>query len=289
MYKNVNPNIGLGASVRRQLDRLASSLDPIVKEIAQLSKIDLHATIPASIPDTETLYDKILLFNALLITSHPRIAEEIIRIRKNMGLYQLLKYTKEFSEEDEQFSNTTFVGLDNSVKENIKNSLNIFFADVGRNLLREEWTDAISTYIITGTLPLPFQPWDTFEIGRTQNKTEQEESAEYPIIIIKKRIKKGELNPLIEFIKENSSELVKATKHLPSEPVKRFDVDVTKLAIGLWVYRNESLGIEEMEKWIKDNYAKNASYFGKHEGIGKESFPGYKSGALGYLNQLYPL
>ncbi len=276
---------GLSNSFLRQLDRTASNLDPIVKEIARISKIDSGAYLPGHGFPT----DKILLFTALLIANHPKIAEVVQGIRKNMNLHQFLKYSKKFNEEDGDFTNTTLDKLEYSVKGKLENSLDLFFADIGKNLSRKDWADSISTYILTDILPLPFMPSDAFDISRNQSRVELKESTQYPTIVIKKRIKRRELNQLIEFIRENDRELEKATSHLPYEPVKRFDVDVTRLAIGLWVYKNEKLGIEKMENWIQENYDKDENYFGKYKGLGREEFPNFKSDALGYLNQFHPL
>jgi hypothetical protein len=277
---------GLGNSYQKQLDRVALDADPIVKEIARISKIDMEAYLPGS----GFSNDKILLFTALLVANHPKIAEGIRNIRKDIGLHQLLKYTKKYNEEVGDFTNTTLIDLEGSVKEKLENFLDLFFADIGKNLQREDWNDEISTYILSDILPLPFMPRNTFQISRNQNKLEINESTKYPVIVIKKRIKKRELNQLVEFIEEHERELIKATSNLPFEPVKRSDVDLTKLAIGLWVYKNDNLGNAWMEGFINDKNDENEKYFGAYsDGLGKADFPNLKSDALGYLNQFYPL
>lgn len=284
MKRKINLNIGINPSVSRQFNRIATNFDPIVKEIAQINQIDIYATLPEPVIS----YDKILFFTALLITNHPRIIERINDIRESIKLNQLLIYTKEFDQENIEFYNTTLFELESSLKEKLQNSLTIFFADMGKNLPKADWMSAISTYILTGTLPLPFMPLDSFKINSNQNVSELKESARYPVIIIKKRIKRHEFNQLIEFIKESGYRLEKATRHLQSEVVKRFDVDLTKLAIGLWIYNNDKLGNEKMEEWIEERWKKDENYFGEYI-LGRSDFPNFKSDAVAYLNQFYPL
>ena len=129
---------------------------------------------------------------------------------------------------------------------------------------------------------------ETFKIHKIGTDDMSSNLRKYPVIVIKKRISKNELNSLIDYLRENEHALIDATKHLPAEPVKRVDIDITKLAIGLWIYRNESMGNNKMENWIQEKYKKNENYFGVHVGFGKDSFPSYKSDAIKYLKVLYP-
>ena len=278
--------VGLRKSLSKQSDRNDFMLDPIVKDVAQASNIDLYATIPES----NFFCDRLLLFSALLLTNHPKVIHTIQDIRNGIGIHKFLKYTKEWDAESTQFTNTSLVKIEKPLRKKVDKALNYFFANVGKNLSRQDWEHEIAIYILTNILPLPFQSLESFQIYSSQNKAVLNERDQYPVIVIKKRIKEQELNQLVEFIRDSEGDLIKATHHLPSEPVKRVDVYLTKLAIGLWIYKNESLGNKWMEDYKDKKNKENAKYFGDYsEKLGKEDFPNFKSDALGYLKQLYPL
>ena len=274
---------GLSASFIRHINRNAQSLDPITKTLVKESKIDLNAILP----EPTFSFDRILLFTALLIANHPGVTSAILAIRKKLNIIKLWEYKKHFDHETDSLINTSLNGMPEETVKSVDHELEIFFNTIGRNLSKQDWANEIATYIFTGVLPLPIYSLDSFQL--VENETGLNIPKRYPAIIIKKRIKKQELDQLIEFIRENERRIIKATQNLPSEPVKRLDVDLTKLAIGLWIYKNEAIGNKDMEDWIQKKEKDDGNYFGKYKDLGKEEFPNFKSDAITYLNQLYPL
>lgn len=278
--------LGLGTGVIDYVKRSDDTVDPIVKEVVNESNIDIYTTLPEQV----FCFDRVFLFIALLTVHHPAINKEIQIIRKNLGISRLLKYTKKFDPE-EGFFNTSLDIIDSTLKENLENELKSFFKEVGKNLNETVWKHSIATFILTGTLPLPFIPRDQFEVYGNVSSSDLEKIQGYTVIVIKRRIRQRELNPLIQFIQDSESQLVTLTKNLPRELIKRSDINITRLAIGLWLNKHTSFSNDEVEKLVKEKYKENGQFFGEFDDennpLEKTEFPGLKSEALGYLKRLH--
>lgn len=282
LYKK-NRKVGLSTSLVRHMDRNVQTLDPITKEIVKEKNIDLNPIIP----DPSFGFDRILLFTALLITSHPRIATSVQVIREKLHITELWEYKKYFDHETDTLINVSLKNMSGTMQKATRDALEVFFNKEGKNLSKQDWANELATYIFTGILPLAIYYSEPFEL--VKNTSGLNISNSQPIIIIKKRIEKHELNQLIEFIRDNERELIQTTQHLPSEPVKRIDADLTKLAIGLWVYKNDSMKSDEIMKQFLQKEEVEENYLGKYFELTKNELPNFKSDALVYLNQLYPL
>lgn len=275
---------GIDESLLDLVNRTDETVDPIVTDIINLSKIDIYSTMPEPIIQ----FDKTLLFNALLIANHPKITEAIYKIRRRLKIFKLWEYKKKF-EPEEGYINISITNMSQELREKMNNELKIFFKSFGKNIPKDNWKDAISTYILADILPLPLNTSNNFKIYSGLVDSLPKKIQGYVAIVIKKRIRERELNQLIKFIRENKYQIVNATKDLPRETIKRFDVEITKLSIGLWIYKNAELSNEDMERLIDEKNMIDENYFGKYKGLGRVDFPNYKSDALGYLSQLYPL
>ena len=285
-----------------------SKIDPIVTDVMKDGHVDA-ITLNTFHTDTFPPH-KLMLSTSLLIACHPKIKDMIEGVRQDMGLRKLLKYPHKNMKELLLLANQLYITQSISPLK-LNQILNDFFHTVGIKLSRVIWEDSIISFILTGILPVPLwvQPFEFFRShylktmpeSKTMKKDESSTMDELlilgaeakkffngcPVIAIRQRV--DSIDELVRFIKIASEEIKDATKNLPKPPIKRIDINITKLAIGLWIIKNESEGSKWITDQIDEMYEQNEKYFGKYDSITKNDLSSFRSDALVYLNQLYPL
>lgn len=263
---------------------LVQGVDPIVSTVARESQIDF--------PNDDNMPNLglFIFVDALLIANHPKINEAIAKIRSDLGLLNLLQYA-EYTKRQSNYINTAFKNGKLPTNKTLNASLDRFFSQEGRNLSQQVWESQILTWIFTGILPLPWghEPSSLFSLQLPITKDDLLFIENYPAVIIKRRINGHNLNQLIQYIRDSEPELIRITKDLPNPPVKRKDVDITKLAIGLWVYRNEKRGLKWVLDWVDKKYEHDEKFFGKYDSVTYTELSNDKSDALIYLDHLFSL
>lgn len=251
------------------------------------------------------------LFIGLLLASHPKVNLLIEQMRKTIRLEKLLTYSKHDFRTLYNLKHKIFVSIQGV---RLDYELKIFFDNSKINIPKDEWEIPIATKILTDFLPIPSRQ-EPFQIinsplsikqihyqkGSDYNKTPKEGDSEvriigrqareimngFPAILITQKV--TSVRELSQYVKDNIKEIKNATKNLPKPPVKRTDVDITKLAIGLWIVNNEKKGTQSLEDKINEKYAESEKYFGEYDGLTKTDLPNFKSDALANLNRLFPL
>lgn len=263
-----------------RLDQTFLDLDPLIKDFAQVCNIDL--TVGTNPPE----YDLFNLHTAFLITNHPGIDQAIKTIRQKLGIKKLVLFRIDYDH-----CGTCFNCTLDRLKEPIKNLLNRqvdkFFASVGKNLIPDEWHDEIATLVLTGILPLPPVASFPFELHPKIDEQLLTRIKNFPILVFKKRVREKELNQIINYLKDTEYGLTCLTAHLPVPPVKRRDVDLKRLAAGLWSIKTNSSTFTETEKRLSneyDKYLREKNIFYNTEGLIKLS-----ADAKNYLAKLCPL
>ncbi|MCL4390397.1 MAG: hypothetical protein M1484_03035 [Patescibacteria group bacterium] len=262
--------------------RSIKPVDPVVHDLAKENNIDMFAEI------AEDRCDRVFLFSALLAANHPKIQTTLQESRKAMGIINLWAYVKECDSEGGYYDRS-LVNLKEPLANKVEEQLNILFNGVCKNLAWEDWKRCIKVWLLTGTLPLPLIPAYPFELFPAQSKETVPWLNSCPAIVIKRRLRERELDPLLEFIRSSELELVKLTANLPDEPIKRKDIDITKLAIGLWIIRLNLQTNADVDKWVTLQEKKDENYFGKRGAPSFPEFPRIKKDAMFYLDKLYPL
>jgi hypothetical protein len=284
------------------------SVDPIVNELIKNGSID---------KDTLNTFNKefyppyfSLLLNSLLVAYHPKFDEAFRNIRGAIALHKLVKYPHDNHKAVMLLENQIDIGSSLKFEDEIDN----FFSTIGKNLQRNIWEESIKARIITGVLPVPpyLAPFEllntpySYKIGFPEDTKYERASMEevvnlskigrqaknlivgYPAIVIRTKI--SSLNDLTDFIRSRFEEIRAATKNLPKPVIKRVDINITKLAIGLWIYKNDHKKAEEIEKLINERNEQDENYFGIYsDSLSSVDFPNFKSDALVLLDKLYPL
>lgn len=228
------------------------SFPPILDEVINESNINI--TLLTKIPSNSVqmhLIQAHLLFTTLVITNHPQIKERIAYIRESI-------------KKDQQ---------------KLTEGVNDLFKILGVTLDRTTWEKSLKMWITEGIFPVPYYT-GPFEIVGTPS----ENILNKPFILLKERITSK--NQLIQFIEDNSKQLIHITRNLPHLFVKRTDIDVTKLAIGLWIFNRQELGHDEILREIEKRLENDIHYFQIYSSLTKTDLAKLKSESINYLKKL---
>lgn len=263
-----------------RLDQTFLDLDPLVKDFAQVCNIDL--TIGTNPPE----YDIFNLFTAFLITNHPSVGQAIKTIRQKLGVTKPALFRTE-QDEEATCSNCSLDDLREPLKKSLNKQVDDFFVGAGKNLMPDDWHDEIATFILTGVLPLPSVTSCPFELHQKIDEQLFPKIKNFPVLVFKKRVREQELDQVINYLKDMEYGLVRLTAHLPSPPVKRRDINLTKLVAGLWVIKRDLFTDKEFKKRINQKYRQYLKKNGFE--YDTENQKKLKADAIMYLRKLYPL
>lgn len=278
-------------------------VDPIVIELLNEGLIDassFYITDHFSIP-----HHKLILHTAMLIAYHPKINSAYKQIRNTIQINRSIKYPFGNLEEIYLLKHK----LAKEGRDKFENEVTKFFSNQGRNLPQAVWRVSIEARILTGILPVPHycSPFELINLSerkrrldaiqskgvklRSRNPASLEHEAldllqNYPVIVIREKV--DSVKPLAQFIIDELDKIKDTTKDLPIPPAKRVDVDITKLAIGLWSFYHRNKGNSWLANWANQKYEENEKYFGKYSPIGKDELSNFKSDAIGHLKRLSP-
>lgn len=283
------------------------TLDPFVVNVLKEENVDTFYVAKNKIIDAPQL-----IFTTLLVVFHPRLREALENIKVKLDIKKNLDYpnNKNYTHSREIYYLKT--KLSDSKQRLLEKELEKFFKNEGRNLHRYTWETSITTRILTGIMPMfPFDrpyefhsaKWYKEQLKEIENISDDAEknerlseyfmsyprisktAFEYPTIVFMHRVER--VDSLISFIKEHKAEIIDAAKDLPSDIVIREDVNLTRLALGLWLYRHQDKSTEKLLNELDRKYDNDEDYFGKDFVPSKDSFPSIKADAKNYLLKLY--